>query len=219
LPTVLVAHLHVRGAQVNALSKFVLNERDDVIIDPGSLPSAWSYVALGHIHLPQALNGRPHVRYPGSLDRFDFGETHDGHGVVLVEIGPTGLVGEPQCLPMPATPFHSIELNDPEAELPALADRYPDRETAIVKVTVRPRATGPSHDEITRQVRKLFPRLYELKWIEPERSTADDRPSWASRSSSYEATVRDYLAHQLEADPDKEDLLALADTFLTGGES
>src|SRR5207249_4634654 len=116
---------------------------------PGSLPTAWAYVALGHIHLPQALNGRLHVRYTGSLDRLDFGETHDGHGVLLVEIGPAGLVREPECLPIPATPFHTIALADPEAELPRLVD-HPGREAAIVRVTIGPTAGGPSRDEIVR---------------------------------------------------------------------
>jgi exonuclease SbcD len=143
LPTVLVAHLHVRGAQVNALSKYVLTERDDVVLDAGFLPTAWAYTALGHIHLPQSLGGRPNVRYPGSLDRLDFGETHDGHGVLLLEIGPAGLTSKPECLPIPATPFHTIALTDPEAELPRLADLYPDRETAIVRVSVGPTTAGP----------------------------------------------------------------------------
>lgn len=216
LPTVLVAHLHVRGAVMNAVSKFVLTERDDVVLDAGFLPTAWAYTALGHIHLPQALGGRSSVRYPGSLDRLDFGETHDGHGVLLVEIGPTGLVREPECLPIPATPFRSIDLVDPETDLPRLAD-LPDREATIVKVTVGPMNAGPSRDEITREVRRLFPRLYELKWTEPARLVGDAGPTWTSRAAGYEAKVRDYLAHELKDDPDREAVLALADRFLPDG--
>jgi DNA repair protein SbcD/Mre11 len=216
LPTVLVAHLHVRGAVLNAVSKFVLTERDDVVLDAGFLPTAWAYTALGHIHLPQSLGGRPNVRYPGSLDRLDFGETHDGHGVLLVEIGPAGLVREPECLPIPATPFRSIDLVHAETDLPRLAD-LPDREATIVKVTVGPTTTGPSRDEITREVRRLFPRLYELKWTEPACPAGDAGPTWTSRAVGYEAKVRDYLTHELKDDPDQEAVLALADRFLPDG--
>ncbi len=220
LPTVLVAHLHVRGAVMNAISKFVLTERDDILLDAGFLPTAWAYTALGHIHLPQALGGRINVRYPGSLDRLDFGETHDDHGVLLVEIGRAGLVRDPECLPIPATLFRTIELTDPETELPRLAELYPDRETAIVKVTVGPTATGPSRDEITRAVRKLFPRLYELKWTEPARPAGEAGPTWTSRAVGYEVKVRDYLAHQLKDDPDQDAVLTLAERYLPdGGES
>src|SRR5205085_9859365 len=103
LPTVLAAHLYVRGAEVNRISKYVLSERDDVQFDFADLNPGWAYVALGHVHQPQALKDQANVRYCGSLDRLDFGETHDDHGVLFVEVGRTGLTREPEHLPIPAT--------------------------------------------------------------------------------------------------------------------
>ena len=126
------AHLHVRGADLGTASKYVLTEREDVQFDFADLNPGWAYIALGHVHKPQALMSQANVRYSGSLDRLDFTETHDDHGVLFVEIGRTGLMREPEQLPIPATPFHTITLTDPETELSALAERYPDRETAIV---------------------------------------------------------------------------------------
>src|SRR5262249_44835694 len=136
LPTVLAAHLHVRGAELHSLYR--MTERDDVLFDFADLNPMWAYVALGHIHKPQCLGAAAHVRYPGSLDRLDFGESHEP-GVVLVEIAGGNTVVHDQ-LPIPATPFHTIELTDPEAELPALAEKYPDHGTAIVRLTVSPAA-------------------------------------------------------------------------------
>src|SRR5262249_19973705 len=94
LPTILAAHLHVRGSEVHSLYK--LNERDDVLFDLADLTPGWAYVALGHVHKPQALGGLANVRYPGSLDRLDFGETHDDHGALLVDIDRAGLAREPE---------------------------------------------------------------------------------------------------------------------------
>lgn len=212
LPTVLAAHLHVRGSEVHALYK--LTERDDVLFDFADLNPGWAYVALGHIHKPQKVNGQTNVRYPGSLDRLDFGETHDDHGALLVEVGRTGLARDPERLPIPATPFHTITLADPETELPELAGRYPDRETAIVRVTVTSSAAGPSRDEIGRQLRRLFPQLYELKWADAGRDReGDDRPVFTQRAD-VASTVRDYLIARLADDPDKDEVLTLADKFL-----
>ncbi len=88
----LAAHLHVRGAELGAPSKYVLTERDDVQFDFADLNPGWAYIALGHVHKPQALKGQANVRYCGSLDRLDFGETHNDHGVLFVEVGKTGLI-------------------------------------------------------------------------------------------------------------------------------
>jgi exonuclease SbcD len=214
LPTVLAAHLHVRGSEVHALYK--LSERDDVLFDLADLNPGWAYVALGHVHKPQVIGGLPHVRYPGSLDRLDFGETHDDHGVLLVEVSRSGQVREPERVPLPATPFHTITLADPEAELPALADRFPEREKAIVRVTVDPTGGGPSRDETARTLRRLFPRLYELKWADPSGGTGEQAAQFTPRAG-FATTVLDYLADRLKDDAHRDAVLALAETFLADG--
>lgn len=211
LPTILVAHLHVRGAEVHSVYK--MDDRDDVLFNFADLNPMWAYVALGHIHKPQAVNGQAHVRYPGSLDRLDFGETHDDHGVLLLEVN-GAIAVEPIRLPVLATTFHTITITDPEAELPTLATQYPDHETAIVRVTVAQPRGDLSRDEVTRQLRKLFPRLHELKWADASRSDASEAaPKFVPRAG-FETTIRDYLGEKLAADPDKDAILALAETFL-----
>jgi exonuclease SbcD len=216
LPTVLAAHLHVRGSEVHTL--YQLTERDDVLFDLADLNPAWAYVALGHVHKPQMIGAMPNVCYPGSLDRLDFGETHDGHGVLLVEVGRSGLVRPPERLPLPATPFHEITLTDPEAELPELDSRFPDREKAIVKVTVGPANAGPSRDETARTLRKVFKRLYELKWSDSP--GGEGPPTGFTPRAGLAATVREYLDERLKGDPDREAVLALAETFVAeGGEA
>jgi hypothetical protein len=80
-------------------------------------------------------------------------------------------------------------------------------------VTVDPAVGGPSRDEIVRQLRRLFPRLYEVRWTEAERQDEAERPAFTPRAS-FTSTVRDYLLRELEGDPDREALLALAEGFL-----
>ena len=82
----------------------------------------FDYVALGHIHKPQAL-GAKHVRYCGSIERMDLGEQADQKGVVLFEIGPDGRKGEPVVLPLPSTPIYEVVVLNPAEDLPRLEAR------------------------------------------------------------------------------------------------
>jgi DNA repair protein SbcD/Mre11 len=211
LPTILAAHLHVRGSELHTLYK--LTERDDVCFDFADLNPMWAYVALGHIHKPQALGGAMNVRYSGSLDRLDFGDTHDDHGVLLLEVDGSKSV-EPRRLSIPGTPFHTVSLSAPEEELSTLADRYPDRETALVRFHLAPPSGTASRDEIARQLRKLFPRWCELKWADAH-AADDPEPTTFAVRAGFETTVRDYLNDKLAGDADREAVLALAETFLT----
>ncbi len=215
LPTVLVAHLHVRGSEMTTAYK--MTDRDDVLFDLGELHTEWRYVALGHIHKPQCLGGSETVRYPGSLDRLDFGETHDDHGVLLFDVrGAEPVV--PVRLPIPPTPFHTVTVIDFDAELPTLAEKYPDHATAIVRLTVSPPTGNTDRDDVARQLKKLFPRWHSLAWIEAER-TGDDGTAKAKFNprDGFDTTVRNYLTEQLAGDPDSPAVLALADTFLAQG--
>jgi DNA repair protein SbcD/Mre11 len=217
LPTVLVAHLHVRGSKLTTAYK--MDDRDDILFNVGELHPDWRYVALGHIHQPQCLGGSETVRYPGSLDRLDFGEKHDTHGVILFDVNGADAV-KPTVLPLPPTQFHTITLTDPDAELPTIHEKYPDHTTAIVRFLVHP-PTALSRDDTSRQLKKMFPRWHSLVWVEPTGTETASEVKFSAKAGFAE-TVRAYLADQLdrEQDPDKDRVLALAETFLTpGGQS
>jgi exonuclease SbcD len=90
LPVILAAHASVQGATYGGERSVMLGS--DLVL-PGSLvkDSRLSYVALGHIHKAQDVNGglQPPVIYPGSIERVDFGEAADEKYYVVahVEVG------------------------------------------------------------------------------------------------------------------------------------
>jgi DNA repair protein SbcD/Mre11 len=213
IPTVLVAHLHVRGSELT--TAYRMSDRDDVLFDVGELHPDWRYVALGHIHKPQCLGGGETVRYPGSLDRLDFGETHDTHGVVVFDVVGAEPVN-PVRVPVPPTPFHTITLTDPDAELPTVHEKYPDHNEAVVRFFVRP-PNSLSRDEVSRHLKRMFPHWHTLAWVEP--AASDAGPVKFSPRAGFADTVRAYLSEQLdrEQDADKERVLQLVETFLTPG--
>jgi hypothetical protein len=83
-----------------------------------------------------------------------------------------------------------------------------------VRVTVKPPASGPSRDELAREIRRIFPRLHELKWAEDPREEVSAESGRFTPKADFASNVRNYLTEQLGSDPDKELVLALADEFL-----
>jgi DNA repair protein SbcD/Mre11 len=211
LPTVLVAHLHVRGSEAHSLYK--LDEVDDIVFDPEFLPTGWTYAALGHIHRPQTLNGLQNVRYSGSLDRCDFGELGQSKEVVLIDVGPSGLRGQPLSIPIGPTPLYDVVINSPAVDLPQIEAMYPDHEAAIVRVQAT-HQDGMSRDEITRELRRLFPRLYDLKWIDIAAPVLDTASAVISPRGGPRQVIGNYLATRLQDDPDKDEILALVENYI-----
>ena len=97
LPTIMTAHASVQGASFGS-ERTVMLGADFVL--PASLvkDNRLDYVALGHIHKPQNLNGpgpdpkdktaymHPPVIYPGSIERVDFGEAKDDKFFVIADV-------------------------------------------------------------------------------------------------------------------------------------
>jgi exonuclease SbcD len=214
VPAVLAGHLHVASAGMSH-TLFHITEADDVVFDTGPLLGPWQYIALGHVHMAQALPGLPHVRYAGCLDRMNMDEADYETGVVLVDIGSNGIQGEPKVLPLEPTPMHKLAITDPAAELPSLAERIDHPETALVHVTATYVPGGPSRDEIIRAIRAAFPRYTEIEWA-PLGHTDAGQAERIKPGADYRDTVRKYLDRELKQknDSDTDELLKLAETFL-----
>lgn len=88
VPLLLMAHFYAAGAERSATGpseRLVAGGQENV--DASRLvPAAVRYVALGHLHKPQAVGGREWVRYAGSALPMSFGERDYRHGVCVVQI-------------------------------------------------------------------------------------------------------------------------------------
>ena len=87
IPAVLVGHFSVSEAKFGS-ERTVMLGRDVVVLKSVLADPAWDYVALGHIHRHQSLNGDQHppIVYCGSLERIDFGEEKEVKGYVLARV-------------------------------------------------------------------------------------------------------------------------------------
>jgi exonuclease SbcD len=215
LQTVLAAHVHVRGAELPTL--FRISEEEDVVFSDADLPTGFAYIALGHIHRAQYLGGQKHVRYSGSIERMDLGEKDDQKGVVLFDVGPEGLRGEPTVLPLDATPIYEIQIHSPQDELPGLKERYAGANEDLVRIVCTYTAGVDNREEILRELNEIFPRWYDREINE---RNALDKTSLVGAATgpakSFEQTVRDYLGQELTNHPEdfREAVLARAEELL-----
>lgn len=216
LPTVLAAHLHVQGAVLPNL--FRISEQESIVFGPKDLPVDWDYVALGHIHQPQALGGLTHVRYAGSVERLDLGEWKDDKGVVLVDVGPEGLRAAPRVLPLPARPMYDVAIQNPAAEVPGLRVRYPRAAEALVRYHVTYEAGKDVLNDVLAELDAVFPHWYHREWSEAGEQAWPPAPI-ESAAESVRGTVLDYLGRQLDGHRDRGDVLRLAEELLQESEA
>jgi len=88
IPLILTAHVSVQGASYSS-ERAVMLGNELILSEALVRDERLDYVALGHIHKHQSLNGnrKPPVIYPGSIERIDFGETRETKGFVLADVG------------------------------------------------------------------------------------------------------------------------------------
>lgn len=219
LPTVLAAHIHVIGAMLP--NAFRMSEQESMIFTDTDLPAGVAYVALGHIHQPQAIGGRAHVRYSGSIEKLDLGEARDNKSVTIFELDQSGLVGEPLLLPLPSTPIYAVDVDflgkEVESELLTLRDQHPDADQDLVSINFRYEAGKHSLDHILAELEDIFPRWYDRKWSEASALAETTTVGDPHRGKSWQETVRDYLRQELLNHPEsvRDAVLARAETLLS----
>ena len=97
----------------------------------------------------------------GSIERLDLGEKADDKGVVLFEVGPEGLRGEPKTLPLEATPMWTWKSRRPRREFPTLEQDYPEAKRAAVRIRCTYTAGVDNREETLRRLEEIFPRWYD----------------------------------------------------------
>ena len=85
----LMLHTTTEGARL-AHSEYEFHCTDAYTLQADLFPEACNYVALGHIHMPQKVQGLPENagRYAGSALQLDFGEQGDAKYVYILEAHP-----------------------------------------------------------------------------------------------------------------------------------
>lgn len=214
--SVLLSHINIRGVKVHPLHH--PSETDDVIFEPEHVPAYFKYVAYGHIHKPQeAMPGAPYIRYAGSIERLHPNESEDQKSVVLFEIVKNQRAGDPELLPLSSTPIYHVEITDPDAQIPQLAEQHPDADSALVKYTLHWQPGRHNKDELYRALNGIFKRCYARDDVKVGHEDTHKTGFTAQRMDDVVGIVNDYLKVHLAAHPQGAEIKALADELLAEG--
>ncbi len=97
---ILTGHLYASGTKLSDLSERKILGGNLHALPADIFAPDISYVALGHLHFPQAVGGRRNVRYAGAPIPLSLGEADYPHQVVLLEIeGDTATRIDPILVP------------------------------------------------------------------------------------------------------------------------
>jgi exonuclease SbcD len=197
---VVAAHCMVDGATV-AGSERTAHTIFEYAVPSLAFPSSAHYVALGHLHRQQAVNGPCPIRYCGSPLALDFGEVGDTKGVLVVDAH-VGAPADVTAVPL-ASGRRLVALDGTLDELRAHEGTTGD---AYLKVTVREAWRIGLADE----VRALFPEAVEVVVERPDGGAASE--AHVSRAG---LSPRDLFAAYLDQQGvEDERLLPLFDELL-----
>lgn len=215
LPAVLTAHCHVTKARVSTAQD--LYGISDFELSLSSIAHrAFPYVALGHIHKPQALSddwkSGTFAAYSGSLDRVDFGEEGEQKGFYVFELEDGRLASEPHFETVDARHFVTVNAT-PSTDAPTESVMKAIEGKDIADAVVRVRVTAPRDLYATidlSQVRRALEPAYDAR-IQPiyeQEEVAVRDPRFAGQISESQA-LEEYVRSQPTFAKDADDLLRL----------
>ena len=90
VPVLATGHLYAAGGEAREGAERDVHIGGLGVVGAEHFPAAFDYVALGHLHRPQVVGGRAHIRYSGSPVPLSFTEADDKQQVLLLEFKGAG---------------------------------------------------------------------------------------------------------------------------------
>lgn len=152
VPVIATGHLFAYGAET-AEKQDNIYIGDKSNIKAGDFPKTLDYVALGHIHRPQLIGGKTHVRYSGSIIPLSFSETKDEKLVWMIDFE-KNKIQEITAVPFPV--FRRLktltgELDDVLKRLKDFAEKHKEELIPWVEIMIESEEIPPDIDTQIRE--------------------------------------------------------------------
>jgi exonuclease SbcD len=170
IPVIATGHLFAAGSATSDSEKEI-HVGNLGQIGGDQFPSAFDYIALGHIHRPQLINKMNHIRYSGSPIPLSFSETDDKKQVIVLEFKNGNMISL-QELEVPCNrklirikgDFEKVKtklvlLEDPQTLYPAWVEVQVETETFIFDLEEQLNSLIANKPFIGR----LFPRQFRIR--------------------------------------------------------
>ncbi|MCA8831141.1 exonuclease subunit SbcD [Hymenobacter pini] len=224
LPVLATGHLYAAGAAPSDSERTIhVGNLGQVTAD--HFPAVFDYVALGHLHRPQRVGGREHIRYSGSPIALSFSEIDHPKEVLVLNFA-EGQLREISSLPVPGVRrlvrFHGTLDEVTQAltaydntgfSLPAWADVQVHSELTQLEVA---EALLKVIAELDRhQLEVLARRHFRLIALRALGAAEEDAEAPLTRSL-HDFTAREVFEQRLEAEPEdtRTELLRTFDELL-----
>lgn len=210
-PSVLVGHAHVEEAMLGP-GRY-LGGGGGCAVPADAFPDSLAYVALGHVHRAQAIDGSVvPAHYSGSPLQLDFGEAGAPKSVRLVEVGP-GRAAEVREIPLGA--------GRPLVRLSGTLEELEGQRTQVdhdcwLGLTVRCRRAEPG---LADRAREFFPRAIAVHLDPLERPVASRRARPSLQGLGHRDLFRRYLSEARGEDRPSEADLDLFEEVLAEAEA
>lgn len=175
VPLLVTGHLYATGAEASdKQDNIYIGNKEN--IKANQFPECFAYVALGHIHRPQAIGGIERVRYSGSLIPLSFSETKDEKSVTVLDFKGAALQ-QIQTIPVPC--FRRLktisgDLQRVKAQLRAFAERENRLLTPWVEVLVETEKLHPGLDlELQEFTAEMDLELVKIRILRKEKGLED----------------------------------------------
>lgn len=211
-----MGHLYMTDTAISELSERKILGGNQHALPAELFPPSLAYVALGHLHLAQAVT-RESIRYSGSPIPLSMGEMHYPHQVCVVDIEGAQLVSVtseriPRKVELLRVPAEPQPLAEVEAALAALDSRahLPPDEQPIVEVPVlltQPEPLLRARIEAAMQGKGLRLARIATRYAGSGQALADALPQAALQDLQPEQVLRQRWAREHEGEPPA-DLLA-----------
>jgi exonuclease SbcD len=172
---VAIAHGYLVGGALSELSERKVLGGNQHALPLDLFPDDCAYVALGHLHRPQTLGGREHVRYAGSPIPLSMPERLHAHHVVFCDldgerVAKVWSLRVPRLVPMLRLPERGeLGVDEALAAVAALPKRdpsTPDELRPLVEVAVRLAQPSPQLGErIARAIADRQARLVRVEVV------------------------------------------------------
>jgi len=193
----MMLHTTTEGARL-AHSEYEFHCTDSYTLHPDLFPEVCNYVALGHIHMPQRVQGLPENagRYAGSLIQLDFGEQGDAKYVYILE----ARAGKPtQTLKE-----HAVQSGKRLKRVSVARDELDRRLSDLewdgwLKLSIKLDRPDPGLKD---RLKRDYPNLLVVEQLLPERERAEARGTDQRSLSLVDAYAQFYDDERASALPD-----------------
>jgi len=201
---VVIAHAYVSTALTSESERPLLIGGVETV--PPESFTGVDYVALGHLHRPQGLEGG-RLRYSGAPLAFGFDEGEGQKSMALVELDGKGIAST-QLLPF--LPLQKVrKVRGAFADILEQGRQSPSDDFLKIELTDRDALIDPMG-----QLRQVFPCAMVLEYVRDQEVKEHDVHTHASRSlDAPEDVVSDFLTYVRDEPPSDDDKAFIQATF------